>query len=154
MGDPILTGASSLKAAYDMAKAVLDIHGTVKIEAKVFELQRLILDAQAAEAALAGEKRRLEDRVRELETWDRDKQRYQLEYVGPARALAFGLKPEAKGSEADHKLCADCYNKGQKSYLQPHLIPQGRAQILACGTCGSQILVKGVAETHASKKSP
>jgi len=150
MTDALTIGGalSATKAAFDLTKAFVDVRDATKVQAVKFELMGLLLQAQEAEAALIAEKRQLEERVRALETWNGEKQRYELQNVGQGDGFAYGLKAEAQGSEPDHKLCAHCYEHGKKRLLQPHTIPEGRAQVLMCSDCKEQILVRGVAETR------
>jgi hypothetical protein len=141
-------GLSSIQAALAITKTISDARNTSNLLSVKLELQGFLLEAQEAQAALVAEKRQLEERVRALETWDEEKQRYELQTAGHSEGFVYGLKAEAQGSEPDHKLCAHCYEHGKKRLLQPHTIPEGRAQVLMCGDCKEQILVRGVAETR------
>jgi hypothetical protein len=157
MSDLQAIGAAlgGLKTAAELAKAFVDVKSAVDVQGKVFELQRVILaaqqdtfTAQQTQSALLAGKDELEERIRQLEAWDGEEDRYQLEAVGREGSLAYTLKPEAKGSEPDHHLCATCFQHRRKSFLQPHTIPEGRAQVLMCHECGLQIAVRGVPETR------
>ncbi|MFZ3324848.1 MAG: hypothetical protein WA231_02685, partial [Methylocella sp.] len=53
----------------------------------------------------------------ELETWDADKQRYELKSLA-AGVFAYRLKEAMAGGEEIHHLCAACYHRGKKSLLQ------------------------------------
>jgi hypothetical protein len=81
-------------------------------EAKSIELQGVVLDAfenaiEAREAysTQADRIRALEAEVANLKAWDAEKQHYELKpnYMG---AVAYMLKPEARGSEPPHWLRA------------------------------------------------
>jgi hypothetical protein len=150
---------ASLKTAGDLTKAFLDVKTAVEVQGKVFELQRVILDAQTevfsareAQTALIEEKRRLEERIAELEAWDGEKERYQLQNVGPNNALAYALKNQAVGTEPMHHICANCYQHREKSHLQTHIIPDGRSKIMKCHSCGFELLLSGVADTRSVSK--
>ena len=89
-----------LKSAGEMAKELVDIRDTVKFGNAVVELQAQIMAAQQAafsaqerEAAMAEEIRNLKTRMAELETWDTEKQRYQLTDFGSG-TFAYLLKPD------------------------------------------------------------
>ena len=47
-----IAGLSAVKTAFDMAKALQNIHDTVARDRAVIELQKEILSAQVAQAAL------------------------------------------------------------------------------------------------------
>ncbi len=145
MTDPVTlsVGAiSATKSAFELAKTILDVRDATKLQAVRFELMGLLLEAQQAEAALIGEKQQLAKRVGELEAWDGEKQRYQLAEVGTG-VFAYSLKPEAQGAEPDHKLCANCFAQGQKSFLQNEARSPGMSQYLCCQACGTELLIAG-----------
>ena len=109
-----------LKSAGETAKGLIDIRDTVKFGNAVIELQAQILAAQQGafiaqtrESALAEEVRGLKARMAELEEWDAEKQKYQLEQVYSG-ALAYVLKPESDTGEPPHWLCTACYQHGKK----------------------------------------
>jgi hypothetical protein len=58
--------------------------------------------------------------VAELETWNAEKQRYELKDVGWG-SLAYALKEDARGTEQVHQICAACYQHDKKSILQPRI---------------------------------
>jgi hypothetical protein len=57
----------SLKAAYDLSKAFLDVRGTVQQQGKVFELQSVILAAQQSALSAQEAQSTLSTRISELE---------------------------------------------------------------------------------------
>jgi hypothetical protein len=131
------------KAAFDLTKAFVDVRDATKVQAVRFELMGLLLQAQETEVSLIAEKRELEERVRDLEAWDGEKQRYELKDVGQG-CIAYALKADAQGAEPPHSLCAGCYNQGRKSILVPFHISIGRGEALQCHTCGSEMVVRGI----------
>lgn len=145
MPDPMTVGSAlgAAKAAFDLTKAFVDVRDATKAQEVKFELMRLLIQAQETEVALVAEKRDLEERVRKLETWEREKERYLLEEVGLG-GFAYAIRPEAQGSEPKHYLCAYCYEQRKKSPLMTVYIPQGRAEMLKCQPCGAEIVTSGV----------
>ncbi len=110
MADPVsltIGGIGAASNALNLVKAFVDIRDSTKVLELKSELMGLLVDAQLAQSALIDEKRVLAERVRELEAWDREKQRYEMQQVGLNNAIAFGLKPDAKGVEPEHRLCAN-----------------------------------------------
>jgi hypothetical protein len=144
------TLVTSLKTAYDLSKAFLDVRGAVSEQAKVFELQRVILaaqaDALAAQTAQATQLARiseLEKRVAELEAWDAEKQKYELIKLAEPGVFAYRLQPEAKGSGPVHELCANCFDQGHKSVLQREMRVPGRSLVAVCPRCEAAYYIAG-----------
>jgi hypothetical protein len=97
--------STSLNTAINIAKAMVDIRDAAAFQGKVFELQRAIIDAQqsvfaanAERTSLIEEIRQLKARVAELETWEAEKQRYELKDVGFG-SLAYIVKESMRGAE-------------------------------------------------------
>jgi hypothetical protein len=80
-------------------------------------LQEQILSAQQEQAALLERVRELEKQMADLETWETEKQRYELKTVYPG-GLARVMKSGMENGEPPHWLCANCYENRKKSYLQ------------------------------------
>ena len=138
----IFGGISALKTAFDMAKGLENIHETVARDRATIDLQKGILAAQREQVALVDAIGSLKARVAELEAWGADKQRYQATDIG--RGLtAYTLKPGMENGENPHKLCANCYNRGVKSVLQPEIRNPGMCNVLVCHECGSDLYLTG-----------
>jgi hypothetical protein len=127
MVDVSATGvvATSLNTAVNIAKAMMDVHDATAVQGKVFELQRAIIEAQQSVFAANEERTALIEEVREakaqiasLEAWETEKQRYELNEVGDG-SLAYTAKEVMRGREPPHHICAACYQRAQKSILQP-----------------------------------
>ena len=86
---------------------------------------------------------RLEEDIRKFETWEREKERYQLVEVVTG-GFAYALKPEAQGSDPPHHICAYCYEHRRRSILTSVYISIGRAEMLRCQPCGAEIFTHGV----------
>ena len=125
-----------LKTAADIAKGFLDLDKTDAVQGRVIELQGVILAAQSSalaaqsdQMALLEEIRGLKEHMAKLEAWETEKKRYQLTDHGGGR-FAYVLKLDALGSEPIHKLCATCFNKGQKTILR-----NSHGNYFECDTC-------------------
>jgi hypothetical protein len=141
----IASALASLKAMKDIAQAMVGLRDSAAFQEKVIEFQSKILDAQSAISALQEERSVLIERIRTLEeevtkakAWDAEKQRYQLQAVDRG-AFAYVLKPEVQGSEPPHWLCANCYSKGHKSFLQSGTDDPNVAQRMAIRAKGSRL---------------
>jgi uncharacterized protein YgiB involved in biofilm formation len=106
---------SAIKTAFDMAKGLESIHDATIRDRAIIELQKEILAAQATQFALVERIHALEKEVAEFETWETEKQRYELKPLG--HGFAYFLKPDAQSAEASHQICANCYAHGKKSFL-------------------------------------
>lgn len=137
---------TSLKLAFDMTKAMKDIRDATVFQGEVFKLQRVIMEAQdsairarEAHSAQIDRVRELEAEVAGLKARDADKHRYELKNIAPG-ALAYMLKPEARGGEAPHWFCQACYDQGKKSLLQKS--PMSKP-IYACTACKTVVQAQG-----------
>jgi hypothetical protein len=140
----IAAGVSSLKASFDLAKAMVDVRDAATFQAKSIELHKLILDAlkeaiasSEAQTTQADEIRALEAEVTGLKNWNAEKEKYELKPTG-AGSVAFMLKPEARGSQPAHWLCPTCFAKGEKAFFQPTGKSIGRGFLYACQLCRSE----------------
>jgi hypothetical protein len=130
----VYAGISSLKIAFDLAKGLKDIDDATRRNAAVIELQEKILSAQSAQSELVESVSELKKRVAELEAWDAEKQRYDLAQIAPG-IVCYMLKPEMRSAEPTHRLCANCYAKGNKAFLQQHLSGPSLDRF-KCNACG------------------
>ncbi len=141
----IAAGAQSLRAALDIAKAMIGLRDAEAFRAKSIELQTVILEGleRAIEAretytAQADRIRDLEAEVARLKAWDAERQNYELKKIGRG-VVAYMLKPEARGAEPPHWLCPDCYAKGEKAYFQATGTNIQRNRIFKCIRCSTVI---------------
>ena len=135
-------GLSAIKTALDIAKGLKDIDDAARRNAAIIELQEKLLAAHAAQSDLTERIRELEEKVRSFETWEREKQRYQLQKFG--NGFAYVLKPEMQKTETPHQICANCYARGKKSFLA--MIPTNVARqtlgigaVYRCSECKAEI---------------
>jgi hypothetical protein len=121
----ISAGVTSLRAALDITKAMVDLRDAEAFRSKSIELQGVVLQAfkkaivaREAYSTQAERIRALDAEVADLKACDAEKQKYELKpnYAG---AVTYMLKPGARGSEPPHWLCPNCYANGKKSFLLP-----------------------------------
>ena len=151
---------SALKGAVDITKAIVDLRDSQAIQAKVLELNHKIIDAQCSalaandeRTALIDEVARLKQQIADLETWGREKERYQLTDIGNGK-FTYVLKPESQGTEPAHQICAHCYQTGTKSILQTVAHLTMRAESLYCHKCDNHLYTKGAFHPdHVAKKN-
>jgi cell division septum initiation protein DivIVA len=137
----IQSAVVSLKAATDIASGLVKLKTGAELQAKVAELNAQILSAQtsaiaanAEQFALLEKVRQLEKHIAELEAWNAEKKRYALAELC-AGVIAYLVKPEARGGEPVHAICANCYEHGHKSILQYRHDPASSDLIFECSRC-------------------
>jgi hypothetical protein len=137
----IAAGLASLRAALDITKAMVGLRDAETFRAKSIELQGVILEAldkaieaREAYAAQIDRVRTLEAEVASLKAWDAEKERYELKTVGRG-AVAYMLKPEARGSAPPHWLCPNCYAQGKKAFFQATGAMLQRSRVYRCQGC-------------------
>jgi len=135
-------GLSAFKAMFDIAKAMKDMDDAVKRNAAIAELGEQIITAQTRYTAAIEEVSDLKEKLGRLETWNAEKQRYELKTFGTG--FAYVLKPEAAGGEPPHQICANCYARGNKSFLAK--VPSntarqalGKGTVYRCSECRAEI---------------
>lgn len=152
--NPISNMVSGLQSAYGLVKDIADLEQAHAIKSQLGDLLDQVLTArqnavlvQERESALLREIDDLKKQISQMETWDAEKQRYHLQAVDSG-AFAYVLKPEMQGDEAPHWLCANCFEKRQKGYLQykerVSTRPgsgRGDHSRWVCGTCKSEVTV-------------
>src|SRR5580704_2382399 len=99
----VFAGLGALKTAFDIAKGLKDIDDAARRNAAVIELQEKILTALSAQAELIETIGELKKRVVDLEAWETEKQRYELQDIWRG-SLAYVIKESMRGSETPHKI--------------------------------------------------
>lgn len=149
----VFAGLSAFKTMFDLAKRLKDIGDSTTRNAVAIELQEKILTAQTQQAVLIERVGELEARVAEFETWDSDKQRYQLTEYGHG-AFAYALKEDMNNGEPPHRICAGCYQKRQISILQPTAELQNRIRVYVCNSCKAKVALRNPPESTTQSDQP
>lgn len=138
LGEAIM-GLSALNTAFNMAKGLKDIDDTVRRNAAVIELQENILAAQQAQAALIERIGELERKVADFETWERQKERYELKKL-PVAVYLYALKDGVTPAEPPHYACPKCYEHRKRSVLHGSAVESG-IETFHCHECDSRFHV-------------
>lgn len=128
----VIAGLGAFKTMIDLAKGLKDINDATVRNGAVIELQEHILTAQMAQAALIERVRDLEEKVASFETWNTEKERYELKGVGYGTFIRM-LKANARGAEPPHWVCDNCYQKRMIAIIQRGSIVGPRAWF--CPSC-------------------
>lgn len=135
-----------IKAAFEMTKGVAALKSEAEINAAVLDIQRQLLEAQAA--ALADRERmtvllaEVEDMKRRLaagDDWAQQKSRYRLTR-SPMGAFTYDLIPEEANGEEAHRLCTTCFENGFKSILHTRA-KHSQGEIVVCKRCESELVL-------------
>ncbi len=142
--NPVSKTLATLQSAYGLAKNIADLDEAHAIKVQIGELLAQILSAQESEmrsqereSALARQVHELEQRIDQMETWNAEKQRYQLTDFG-AGTFAYTLKPGMENDEPPHRACANCFKKGHISVLQFRLHSIMSQDLYACPSCKNE----------------
>lgn len=135
----------ALQAASDILKNWASLRSDSERAAKLREFNGQILAAQtsaiqanAAQTALIKELSALEAKLANFETWDAEKQRYELKDLGWG-AFAYMLKLAARGSEPPHWVCTNCYGDRRISVIQHTNMKKGEGYGYFCPKCHNEI---------------
>lgn len=144
----ISTALGSLVAAKNIAQAMVGLHDAAALNGKIAELNSKIIDAQSGvflvneeRAALIENVRLLKKEIADRETWESEKQRYELRTVSPHGSLAYILKESLDIGEPMHLICANCYQKHKKSLLQGIAETNQGYRVFQCHDCGNKITI-------------
>jgi hypothetical protein len=107
---------SPLNAAGEGLQKLIETRDLVKfgdtfreMHGQIITAQRGAIAANVREAALLDQIRTLEEKVRNFETWNTEKDRYEMKALRSG-VYAYMLKPAERGVEAPHWVCITCYN--------------------------------------------
>lgn len=136
----------SLKSAGEIAKALISLKVTGDVQAKIIELNGVILAAQSSAMGAQASQMELLERVRELEgdllklkNWEAEKKRYESRRFDPGVVVPALRQEFVSAGELEHLLCPACYQKGEKSILQPTPELNKRYRVHRCPSCRTEL---------------
>jgi len=140
----VITGLGAIKTVLDSLKTAKDLGGGKasvplhEVQAALIDAQRGLIAADQAHSADVDRIRALEKEVAAFQEWSaNEKERYQLKQVANG-AFAFALKEDRAAGEPPHWLCATCFQKAQKGFLQSQGHMPGMSLVLyKCSVCES-----------------
>lgn len=117
-------GLTGLRNAYELLKAGYSARNANQIATATGEaLSQLsaawesALASHKEQLALAEQVGELKKEIAKLKDWEREAERYQLTSIAPG-IPAYVMKTEMESSKEAHHLCATCFEKREKVYLQ------------------------------------
>lgn len=138
----VIAGAiSSLKLANDIVRGMTNIRDGSLLQAKLIELQTVILSAKSGALSAQSSQfdllkciRELEDKVSEAAKWDAEAERYQLRDFG-GNTFAYSLKEAQAVADPIHRLCPNCFTERMKSILQMRYRTSAQQDEYFCANC-------------------
>ena len=135
---------AGLKGAIDITSALVKTNNIVDVNAKAIELQQIIIklqqdifSAQDSQRVANEEILSLKKEISDLKKVSGDMGRYKLcsPFTGSA---VYGISKDDASKEPAHYLCANCFQAGKKSVLNPKANDKG-FQDFVCPTCRAAI---------------
>jgi hypothetical protein len=139
MAVDLLAGIGAFKSMYDAAKALKDMNDAAVRNGAVIELQSQILAAQEQQATLTQRKGELEAELDALKSWEAEKLRYEMISLAP-NVVAYAEKASLADRGPPHFLCANCYARREKSFLQ-QAVRGEFVDRFKCNTCGEELTI-------------
>ena len=140
----IQAAMTSLKAATDISKAIIETKSIAEVQRKIIELQSALLEAQTSAISATTVQFELHDKIRILEEqlkathdWGCQETRYSLvcPWRGPAQVYA--LKKSASEGEEPHFLCSNCFHSKKRVIVNPAY--RNGWVSLVCPSCKSSV---------------
>jgi hypothetical protein len=135
---------AGLKGAIDITSALVKTNNIVDVNAKAIELQQIIIklqqdifSAQDSQRVANEEILSLKKVISDLKKVSGDMGRYKLcsPFTGSA---VYGISKDDASKEPAHYLCANCFQAGKKSVLNPKANEKG-FQDFVCPSCRAAI---------------
>lgn len=131
----ISAAVTSAKTALDIVKAAQGLSNYNELVTAVSEVNTKLMDATVVtlaslekQSALTKEITELKEKLREIEDWESQMNRYKL-HAFATGALAYALRSGQENGEPMHYLCTTCMDKKKKTTLQP------KSRVLHCPEC-------------------
>ena len=142
----IQSAITSLKAATDISKAILEMKTMTEVQGKVIELQSALLDVQqcainatTSQFELLESVRKLESQLKDKEDWGKTQEKYMLANPWRGAAQVYALKTALSHGEAAHFLCTNCFHNHKKVILNPASGTGAHNIKMNCPECKSSI---------------
>lgn len=142
----------SAKSASVIARELVGLVGDRNVSAKmseintkILEAQSFALSAQADQFTLSKKIYCLEEELKRIRGFEKQKERYEFQNVGDV-AFVYSYKSAPDTSEPAHWLCSLCWDQNRKSVLQFYTPDIGRSRgrdIWKCHVCNSEFRVPG-----------
>lgn len=136
----VFGGIAAFKAMFDITKGLKDVSDAAIRNSAIINLQNEILTAQQEQMALIERVRISESELAHLTTWEAEKQKYEMVGIAP-KVVAYTQRNGPENANPRHYLCANCFAKGQKSFLQ-QAVRGAHIDRFKCNNCGEELTVQ------------
>ncbi|MCP4318360.1 MAG: hypothetical protein GY789_20670 [Hyphomicrobiales bacterium] len=140
----VIAGLGAIKAVGETVKSLVNLRDLTKVneiaiemQKQIMEIQESVLLAQSEKAELTQKIGDLESRLKAVQDWEAEKQRYQLHDFGGG-TYAYKLKQDRADGEPPHRICANCFNAGKKSVMQFLFNDNQNRDHFRCDQCNSE----------------
>lgn len=140
MATEFIAGLGIFNSLLDTAKGLKEINDVTIRNAAIIEIQEKIMAAQAQYLSLHQDHSSvlqnisdLEKKIASFETWESEKERYELYDIGNGTFI-YRLKESEANGEPSHNICAHCYQQNKKSIFQFQQNIRGR-HVFGCPLC-------------------
>jgi hypothetical protein len=140
--------ASGIKTAADITKTLIDLKITGEVQAKIVELQSVIMSVQSSALEAQQDQFNFQSRISELENEvlrlkqiGDEKNNYDIKQVDPG-CFAYMLKSEARNQEPPMWYCIPCFDNGFKQILQNTGLDDTSRYRFTCPQCSSFFAVR------------
>lgn len=124
-----------------LIKAKVDTATTekaIELQSSIISLQSDLMTIQSQNQALLTAKNELEQRLNWIESWNAQAENYKLEEI-TSGVFVMASQPSENDSTPPHWLCANCYQKKQKSILQYNGNPSDGVHYF-CPNCKNDVV--------------
>lgn len=150
MAGEIAAGLTAIRVAGEIVNGMIAARDIQKFSGDLISLQSQIITAQSGMMALQSEhadvisrERVLKEEIVKLERWSAEAERYALQSDSEG-SVFYALKESMKGADPPHRICANCYAKGKKTFLLRGEVLHRRLH-MECSVCKTSIPVSGPA---------
>lgn len=140
---------SSVKTAYDIAKAANSLQVSTEVRLAITEMLDKLLDAKVQahdafekENALLQQVRDLEAEIARIKTQAAELENYEPRIFHPG-VTTYMLKASLAANKPPEKLCQNCYAKGEKAVLNPTNRVEQRYRLHICPSCKTEYWMSG-----------
>lgn len=134
-----------LKAANGLSNYNEIVEKVSEVNAKLMQANAVALASQERQSALVHQVHELEGQVKSLKDWQAEASNYEVREV--AQGIFVLLDKSSSGKfESAQKLCANCFNQGNKALLQQQKVEVGRQLSLVCHRCKANVIFRYYAD--------
>ena len=110
---------------------------TIEAQEQIMSLREGALELQEENQELKNRIRELEAKLKSIDVWAIEKERYVLVSPWKGAAQAYALKQSKSEGEEPHLLCANCFHSSKKGILNP--AKKDMWMLMVCPSCKASL---------------